>query len=148
MKKKDVDTPPYMNGNAVDRVASFKFPGTFSTWDLIWTFNTSVAIESYFSTTLSWASHGILVMYKSISAADTEALQRFLKTAERLTASLFTTLNNIFTSPSLQMSCYALKVSSHPANQLLQLLPSGKHTDPLKQAPHDSWMPFCFTPEP
>lgn len=30
-KKKDVDTPPYMNGNAVGRVASFKFPGTFIT---------------------------------------------------------------------------------------------------------------------
>lgn len=40
------------------------------------------------------------------------------------------------------MSRYALKDSSHPANHLLQLLPSGKHTEPLKQAPHYFFMLF------
>lgn len=78
-------------------------------------------------------------MYKSICAADTKALQRFRKPAERLGASLLTPLNNIFTSRSVRMSCSALKDSFHPANHLLQVLPSGKHTDPLKQAPHDSF---------
>lgn len=140
----------YFNGNAMSRVTSFKFLRTFITEALIWIFNTNVKPKSsstFFSNTQMSISQHHSKVHEHLSSGHRGSAET-PTTAEPLAASLFTTLNNIFTSRSLQMSCYALKDSSHPANHLLQLLPSGKHTHPLKQAPHHSSVLFCFTPEP
>ena len=136
---------------AVERVSSFKFLGTHISEDLSWSTNTSSLVKKahqrlYFLRTLkkNHLSTGILsnfyrcaiesiltncvtVWYGNCSVAGRKALQRVVKTAQRITGTPLPAIEDVHRKRCLWRACSILKDTSHPANQLFQLLPSSRH---------------------
>ena len=149
-KKQDTHTPLHINGEAVERVSSFKFLGTHISENLSWAINTTAIVKKaqqwlYFLRTLrkvnlsqqhlrsfyrcsieSVLTYGILSWYGSSSAADRKSLQRIIKTAQNIINQQLPTMDTIFNSRCLQKTHNIMKDSYHPANYLFELLPSGK----------------------
>uniref|UniRef100_A0A8C5BDP5 Alkylated DNA repair protein AlkB homologue 8 N-terminal domain-containing protein n=1 Tax=Gadus morhua TaxID=8049 RepID=A0A8C5BDP5_GADMO len=68
----------------------------------------------------------ITAWYGSCSAADRKALQRVVKTAERITGSHLPSVQGIYNSRCLRKAKKILKDNSHPGYGLFSLLPSGR----------------------
>ncbi|KAI3355958.1 hypothetical protein L3Q82_017150 [Scortum barcoo] len=107
--KRETHDPIHINGMAVERVSSFKFLGIHISENLSWTANTSSLIKKahqrlFFLRTLkknhlstailgnfyrcaieSILTNCITVWYGNCSVADRKALQRVVKTAQRIT---------------------------------------------------------------
>ncbi|KAI3375823.1 hypothetical protein L3Q82_003746 [Scortum barcoo] len=133
---------------AVERVSSFKFLGTHISENLSWTANTSSLIKKahqrlFFLRTLKknhlstailgnfYRCAGILtncitVWYGNCSVADPKALQRVVKTAQRITKTPLPVIEDVQKKRCLRRAHSILKDSSHPAHTLFQLLPSRK----------------------
>ncbi|KAI7801979.1 hypothetical protein IRJ41_021014, partial [Triplophysa rosa] len=142
--------PIHINGMAVERVPSFKFLGTHISEDLSWTTNTSSLVKKahqrlFFLRTLkkNQLSSAILVnfyrcavesiltncvtaWYGSCSVAERKALQRVVKTAQRITGTPLSAIEDIQRKRCLRRARGILKDSSHPAHRLFSLLPSGR----------------------
>ncbi|MCJ8732086.1 hypothetical protein PDJAM_G00206930 [Pangasius djambal] len=148
-KEKSVPLDPiHINGMAVERVSSFKFLGTHISENLSWSTNTSSLIKKahqrlFFLRTLkknhlsadilsnfyrcaieSILTNCITVWYGNCSAADRKALQRVVKTAQRITKTPLPAIEVVQKQRCLRRACNILKDSSHPAHSLFQLLPS------------------------
>ncbi|CAM4663487.1 unnamed protein product [Leuciscus chuanchicus] len=140
----------HINGMAVERVSSFKFLGTQISADMSWTTNTSCLVKKahqrlFFlrtlrknqlsSTTLvnfyrcaieSILTNCATVWYGSCSVAERKALQRVVKTAQRITGTPLPAIEHIQRKHCLHRARSILKDSSHPAHRLFSLLPSGR----------------------
>ncbi|XP_072557584.1 protein phosphatase methylesterase 1-like isoform X2 [Paramormyrops kingsleyae] len=138
--------PLVINGEVVERVSTFKFLGTYMSEDLMWTNNTYCLIRKaqqrlYFLRVLRKINlpHHLLVSFYHCSIESVltygtaealqltkNALQRVIRTAEKLTNTPLPTLESIFTSRCFRKTTNIIKDSSHPAHSLFQLLPSGR----------------------
>ncbi|XDV19455.1 hypothetical protein PO909_024925 [Leuciscus waleckii] len=132
------------------RVSSFKFLGTHISADMSWTPNTSCLVKKahqrlFFLTTLrknqlsstilvnfyrcaieSILTNCATVWYGSCSVAERKALQRVVKTAQRITGTPLPAIEHIQRKRCLHRARNILKDSSHPAHRLFSLLPSGR----------------------
>ncbi|KAI5617008.1 gastrula zinc finger protein XlCGF28.1-like, partial [Silurus asotus] len=140
----------HINGMAVERVSSFKFLGIHISADLSWNINTSSLVKKahqrlFFLRTLkknqlssdilvnfyrcaveSILTSCVTVWYGSCSAAERKALQRVVKTAQRITGTPLPAMEDIQKKRCLRRARSILKDSSHPAHRLFTLLPSGR----------------------
>ncbi len=132
----------------VERVSSFKFLGTHILEDLTWTTNTSSLVKKahqrlFFLRTLKknhlspaivvnfyrCAIESILtncVWYGNFSVADCKALQRVVKTAQRITGTPLPAIEDVQRKRCPRRARSILKDSSHPNHSLFSLLPSGR----------------------
>ncbi|XP_053084024.1 uncharacterized protein LOC128317209 [Pangasianodon hypophthalmus] len=156
-KEKSVPHDPiHINGMAVERVSSFKFLGTHISENLSWSTNTSSLIKNahqrlFFLRTLkknrlsadilsnfyrcaieSILTNCITVWYGNCSVADRKALQRLVKTAQRITKTPLPAIEVVQKKRCLCRARNILKDSSHPAHSLFQLLPSRRRYRSLK----------------
>uniref|UniRef100_A0A8C1TE67 Reverse transcriptase domain-containing protein n=1 Tax=Cyprinus carpio TaxID=7962 RepID=A0A8C1TE67_CYPCA len=155
-KKGSTHDPIYINGMVVERVSSFKLLGTTISEDLSWPTNTSSLVKMahhrlFFLRTLkknqlssailvnfyrcaieSILTSCITVWYGNCSAADRKALQRLLKTAQRITGTPLPAIEDIHRKRCLRQTCSILKDSSHPDHRLFKLLPSRRRSRSLR----------------
>ena len=148
--------PHHSSSLCVEKVATFKFLGTYFSEDLTWTQNTHCLISKaqqqlyflravrklnlpqqlllsfYHCSVESVLTYGILVWYGSSSAADKKALQRAIKAAQKITKTHLPTLEDIFNSCCLQKATDILQDPSHLAHHLFELLPSGRRYRAVK----------------
>ncbi len=66
------------------------------------------------------------VLFGNCSAADRKALQRVVKSAQRITGSSFTTIEDIYSKSCRDRAASIIKDSLHPAHRLFPPLPSGR----------------------
>ena len=155
-KKGSTHDPIHINGMVVERVSSFKFLGTTISEDLSWTTNTSSLVKKahqrlFFLRTLkknqlssaivvnfyrcaieSILTSCITVWYGNCSVADRKALQRVVKTAQRITGTPLPAIEDIQRKRCLCQARSILKDSSHPDHGLFDLLPSGRRFRTLR----------------
>uniref|UniRef100_A0A3P9IWZ8 Reverse transcriptase domain-containing protein n=1 Tax=Oryzias latipes TaxID=8090 RepID=A0A3P9IWZ8_ORYLA len=157
-RKKNGSThdPIHINGMVVERVSSFKFLGTTISEELSWATNTSSLVKKahqrlFFLRTLkknqlsssilvnfyrcaieSILTSCISVWYGNCSVADRKALQRVVKTAQRITGTPLPALEDIQRKRCLRRARSILKDSSHPDHGLFNLLPSGRRFRSLR----------------
>ncbi len=149
-KKGGTHDPIHINGMVVERVSSFKFLGTHISEDLTWTTNTSSLVKKahqclFFLRTLkknhlspailvnfyrcaieSILTNCVTVWYGNCSVADRKALQRVVKTAQRITGTPLPAIEDVQRKRCLHRAHCILKDSSHPDHRLFNLLPSGR----------------------
>ncbi|TWW61216.1 uncharacterized protein LOC130525978 [Takifugu flavidus] len=130
--------PSHINGMAVERVSSFKFLGTHISENLSWTTNTSSIIKKahqrlFFLRTLrknqlssavlvnfyrcaieSILTNCVSVWYGSCTIAEHKALQRVVKTAQRITRTTLPAIGDVQRKRCLHRARSILKDSSHP----------------------------------
>lgn len=164
-KQHPTHTPLTINGSAVESVKSTKFLGVHITDDLTWTTNTTSLVKkaqtrlhflrrmrradlptSALTTFYRGAIESILtsslsVWHGSCSAADKKALQRVVRTAEKIIRSPQPTIQDLYTSHCSKRATNIIKDTTHPAHKLFALLPSGKryrsmrcHTNRLRNS--------------
>ncbi|KAI5619394.1 gastrula zinc finger protein XlCGF28.1-like [Silurus asotus] len=145
----------HINGMAVERVSSFKFLGIHISADLSWNINTSSLVKKahqrlFFLRTLkknqlssdilvnfyrcAVESDCVTVWYGSCSAAERKALQRVVKTAQRITGTSLPAMKDIQKKRCLRRARSILKDSSHSAHRLFTLLPSGRRYSSISTA--------------
>ena len=142
--------PIHIEGAAVERVSNFKFLGVYIKDDLTWSMQAGSAVKTaqkrlyflrrlkkfgmsaktiinfYRCTIESILSGCITAWYGSCSAADRKALQRVVKTAERITGSHLPSVQGIYNTRCLRKARNIVKDHSHPGYGILKLLPSGR----------------------
>ncbi|KAL1006621.1 hypothetical protein UPYG_G00074580, partial [Umbra pygmaea] len=142
--------PIHIDGAEVERVSEFKFLGVLISDDLTWSRQTSSAtktaqkclyflrrlkkfgmsarilINFYRCTIESILSGCITAWYGSCSAADRKALQRVVKSAERIIGCCLPSVQGIYHKRCLRKTQNILKDHSHPGRALFLLLPSGR----------------------
>ncbi|KAK3534905.1 hypothetical protein QTP70_001990 [Hemibagrus guttatus] len=150
----------HINGMAFERVSSFKFLETHISEDLSWITNTVLVKKAhqhlFYLNTLkkNHLSSAILVnfyrcaiesiltncitvweweWYGNCSVADCKALQREVKTAQRVIGTPLPAIEDIQKKRYLRRAHSILKDSSHPAHSLFKLLPSRR----LQKEPPD-----------
>ena len=155
-EKGDTHTPIHINGMVVERVSSFKFLGTHISENLSWTTNTSSLVKKahqrlFFLRTLrknhlsadilgnfyrcaieSILTNCITVWYGNCSVADRKALQRVVKTAQRITGTPLPAIEDVQRKRCLRRARSILKDPSHPNHRLFQLLPSRRRFRSLR----------------
>lgn len=149
-KKQTVHNPLTINGSAVESVKSTKFLGVHITDDQTWSTNTISLVKkaqqrlhflrrlrradlppSALTTFYRGAIESILtsslsVWYGSCSAADQKALQRVVRTAEKITRSPQPAIQDLYPSRCRKRTTNIIKDTTHPAHKLFTPLPSGK----------------------
>uniref|UniRef100_A0AAX7TU86 Alkylated DNA repair protein AlkB homologue 8 N-terminal domain-containing protein n=1 Tax=Astatotilapia calliptera TaxID=8154 RepID=A0AAX7TU86_ASTCA len=151
----DPHPPIYIKGMAVERVSSFKFLGVDISEDLIWTTNCSklvkkahqrlflrtlrknhlssdILVNFYHCTIESILTNCITVWYGNCSASDRKALQRVVKTAQRIPGAQLPAINDIYRKRCLKRPGKIIKDPSHPSHGLFILLPSGRRYRSLR----------------
>ncbi|KAK2899349.1 hypothetical protein Q8A73_012478 [Channa argus] len=137
----------HINGTAVERVSSYKFLGIHISEDLSWTINTSSLVKKahqrlFFLRTLkktrlssdilvnfyrcaieSILTNCVTVWYGSCTVAERKALQRVVKTAQRITGTTLPAMDDVQRKRCLCRAHNIYKDSSHPAHRLITLLP-------------------------
>ncbi|XP_050959599.1 NACHT, LRR and PYD domains-containing protein 12-like [Labeo rohita] len=140
----------HINGMAVEPVSSFKFLGTHISEDLSWTTNTSslvreanqglfflrtlkknqlslaILVNFYCCTIESILTNCVTVWYGGCSVAEGKALQRVVKTAQRIIGTPLPAIEDIQKKHCMRRARSILKDDSHPAHKLFSLLPSGR----------------------
>ncbi|KAL0200139.1 hypothetical protein M9458_003326, partial [Cirrhinus mrigala] len=134
--------PIHINGMAVEPVSSFKFLGTHISEDLFWTTNTSslvkkahqclfflrtlkknqlcsaILVNVYRCTIESILTNCVTVWYGSCSVAERKALQRVVKTAQRIIGTPLPAIEDIQKKHCMRRARSILKDYSHPAHKL------------------------------
>ncbi|KAL0195028.1 hypothetical protein M9458_008600 [Cirrhinus mrigala] len=134
--------PIHINGMAVEPVSSFKFLGTHISEDLSWTTNTSslvkkahqrlfflrtlkknqlssaILVNFYRCTIESILTNCVTVWYGSCSVAERKALQRVVKTAQRIIGTPLPAIEDIQKKHCMRRARSILKDDSHPAHKL------------------------------
>lgn len=140
---------PYTSKETWWRVNDFKFLGINISQDLKWQMNTVTLVKRshqrlYFLRSLRRANvsqplllsiyrcavesiltYGILVWFTSCTVAERRALQGIIKTAQRITNANLPSLDDIYKAQCLRRAIN-IKDTSHPANHLFTMLPSGR----------------------
>ena len=134
----------------MESVKSTKFLGVHITDDLTWTINTKSLVKkaqtrlhflrrmrtadlptSALTTFYRGAIESILtsslsVWHSSCSVADKKALQRVVRTAEKIIRSPQPAIQDLYHSHCYKRAVNIIKDPTHPAHKLFSLLPSGK----------------------
>ncbi|KAI5608791.1 gastrula zinc finger protein XlCGF28.1-like, partial [Silurus asotus] len=165
--------PVNINGTEVEQVSSFKFLGVHISEDLSWQQNTSALVKKkaqqrlYFLRSLkkSYLSPGILtcfyrciiesiltnsitVWYGGSTVCERKALQRVVKTAQRITGTQIPAVKHLHHSRCLRKAHSIIKDSSHPSHKLFNLLPSQRRYRNLHTRTsrfRDSFFPSTIT---
>ena len=133
----------------MERVSSFRFLGVNISDDLSWTHNTSTLVKKahqrlfflrrlkkvhlspqilvnfYRCTIKSILTNCITVWYGNCSVSNRKALQRVVKTAQRITGSSLPSIESVQSKRCLRRARSIVKDWSHPSHRLFTLLPSG-----------------------
>ena len=152
----DPHPPIHIKGTAVERVSSFKFLGVHISEDLIWTTNCSklvkkahqrlfflrtlrknhlssdILVNFYRCTIESILTNCITVWYGNCSASDRKALQRVVKTAQRIAGAPLPAIKDIYRKRCLKRAGKIIRDPSHPSHGLFTLLPSGRRYRSLR----------------
>lgn len=147
---RSLPAPLCIGGTSVEVVPSFKYLGIHIDHDLTWHTNTMSVIKKanqrlYFLRRLKRAGLSTAVLtsfyrgavesiltscatvwFGNCSAADRKALQRVVKSVQRITGSSFPTIEDIYSSRCWDRAASILKDSFHPAYGLFTPLPSGR----------------------
>lgn len=148
-RKHNADLDPlYISRECVESVHTFKFLGVHIFEDFSWSPNTTATIKKeqqrlhflrvfsrngverkllvafYWVTVESVLSYCITVWYVGCSAADKKALQRLIRTAEKITGYPLPSLENFAISHYLSRAKNIVKDPSHPGHHQFELLPS------------------------
>lgn len=151
------DHPPLtIDGAAVERVNSTKFLGVHISEDLSWTTNTASLAKKaqqrlYFLRKLKWArapppilttfyrgtiesilSSCITVWGGSYTDYNRRALQRIVRTAERIIGVSLPSLQDLYTTRLTRKATMIANDATHPVHCLFSLLPSGKRYRSLR----------------
>jgi hypothetical protein len=151
-----IHTPIHINGAEVERVTNFKFLGVHISQDLSWSLNTSTLIKKaqqrlfflrklkkaglspqilrnfYRCTVESIHTNCFRVWYGNCTMADRKALQRVVKTAQKIIGTSLPALTDLHHSRCLQRANKILKDHTHPSHALFSLLPSGRRYRSLR----------------
>ncbi|CAI5695096.1 unnamed protein product [Oreochromis niloticus] len=152
----DPHPPIHIKGTAVERVNSFKFLGVHISEDLTWTTNCSklvkkahqrlfflrtlrknhlssdILVNFYRCTIESILTNCITVWYGNCSASDRKALQRVVKTAQRIAGAPLPAIKDIYRKRCLKRAGKIIRDPSHPSHGLFTLLPSGRRYRSLR----------------
>ncbi|XP_056586110.1 uncharacterized protein LOC130407337 isoform X2 [Triplophysa dalaica] len=152
VRKEEPPTTHWLNGGVHYgvHITCFKFLGTHISENLSWTTNTSclvkkahqhlfflrtlkknklsstILVNFYHCTIESILTNCVTVWYGNCSVAERKALQRVVKTAQRITGTTLSSIEDIQKKRCLHRARSILKDSSHPAHRLFTLLPSGR----------------------
>ncbi|TWW76323.1 putative RNA-directed DNA polymerase from transposon BS [Takifugu flavidus] len=161
-RKTDIHPPIHINGAAVERVSSFKFLGIHLSQDLTWTTNCSslvkkahqrlfslrtlkkhhlssdVLVNFYRCTIESILTSCVTVWYGNCSASDRKALQKVVKTAQRIAGASLPAIEDIYRRRCHRRAKKVSKDSCHPAHGLFTLMPSGRRYRSLRTKPAGS----------
>ncbi|XP_072094357.1 uncharacterized protein [Mobula birostris] len=153
--KSHTHIPIYINGTVMDRVSSLKLLGVHISEDLTWSLNSAILMKKaqqrlyflwsikkahlcprilmdfYHCTIESIITECILVSYGSCTVSDRKALQRVVKTAQRIIGTQLLTVENIYHKRCLGRVKSIIKDASHPNYGLFTLLPSGRRSRSL-----------------
>ncbi|KAI4885125.1 hypothetical protein NFI96_011804 [Prochilodus magdalenae] len=140
----------------VECVSNFKFLGVHISEDLTWSLNSStmvkkaqqrlyflrslkkahlcprILVDFYRCTIESILTNCISVWYGSCSASDRKALQRVVKTAQRITGTQLPTTESVYQKHCLSRARSIIKDPSHPNHEPFTLLPSGRRYRSLR----------------
>ncbi|KAI4890520.1 hypothetical protein NFI96_010035, partial [Prochilodus magdalenae] len=86
-----------------------------------------ILVDFYRCTIESILTNCISVWYGSCSASDRKALQRVVKTAQRITGTQLPTIESVYQKRCLSRARSIIKDPSHPNHELFTLLPSGRY---------------------
>ena len=149
-KKTSAITPLSINGEDVEQVTSFKFLGTTISKDLSWKAHIDNATKKarqrlfflrelnkfrvgqqilstfYRSVIESILTFSITVWFGNVSAKDMDKMNKVIKNASRIIGTEVSSLSEIYDKRIIRRAVNTLRDTDHPANQLLQLLPSKK----------------------
>ena len=149
-------TPIRINGTEVERVTSYRFLGVHISEDLSWTLNSSKLIKKahqrlFFLRKLKKAhlspqilvnfyrciiesilTNCVTVWYGNCSVSDRKALQRVVKTAQRIIGSSLPSIEAVQSKRYLRNARGICKDCSHPNHRLFTLLPSGRRYRSLR----------------
>ncbi|KAI5608469.1 gastrula zinc finger protein XlCGF28.1-like [Silurus asotus] len=164
--------PVNINETEVERVSSFKFLGVHISEDLTWQQNKSALVKKahqrlYFLRSLkkSHLSLGILtsfyrcitesiltnsitVWYGGSTVCERKALQRVVKTAQRITGTQLPAIEHLHHSRCLRRAHSIIKDSSHPSHKQFNLLPSRRRYRNLRTRTSRFWeRPRFFRPD-
>ncbi|KAJ8346612.1 hypothetical protein SKAU_G00280130 [Synaphobranchus kaupii] len=87
---------------------------------------TQVLTNFYTCTIESILTYSLTSWFGSSTTQDQKVLQRVVKTAQNITGSKLTSIQDIFHKRSIKKTCNIIRGSSHPAHTIFRLLPSGK----------------------
>ena len=163
--------PLSIQGEQVEKVASVKFLGTLISEDCSWSANSAALVKKanqrlyflrvlrrqqvqqrllvdfYRATIESILTNGISVWFAACTAGDRHALQRVVRTAEKVIGCPLPPIETIAATRSLDRAKRILADSSHPAHTIFERLPSGRRyrslacrTNRLK----DSFFPWAI----
>uniref|UniRef100_A0A669AWP5 Reverse transcriptase domain-containing protein n=1 Tax=Oreochromis niloticus TaxID=8128 RepID=A0A669AWP5_ORENI len=149
-RKKAEIQPLFINGDCVERVASFHFLGVNIEENLSWSVNTSELLKKaqqrlYFLRILRWnnitqrllvsfyrasiesvLTYCICIWYTSCTVAQRKALQGVINTAQKITGCPLPMLEDLHNTRCLKKAQNIIKDTSHPGHSLFELLPSGR----------------------
>ena len=139
-----------IKGVEVERVTHFQFLGTTIHESLSWDLNTNIKISKahqrlhflrqlrkfkvsqsamihfYRSIIESILTFSILVWYGNTTTRDQTRLERVVRRASKITGANLPSLSSIFSSRVIRKARKIIADPSHPAHNLIHLLPSGK----------------------
>ena len=147
-KKKSPIRPLYINGEIIETVDSFKFLGTIISNDLKWEQNVDklvkkanqrlfflrqlrrfgvkkeILMQFYRSVVESILTFSIVVWYGNTTEKQKTSLNRVVKSAAKIVGETLPTLSSLYLQRVNSRAQKIIKDSSHPANNLFQLLRS------------------------
>ena len=143
-------TPLEINGELVEQVDSFRFLGTVISSDLSWDQNTepivkkcqqrlhflrqlkkfrlnqAILVQFYRATVESILCFSVTVWFSGASARDKDQLERIVRQASRIVGCELPSIASLYISRLVRRVRGIVSDSSHPANHLFELLPSGR----------------------
>ena len=149
-------SPLLINGEEVERVDSFKFLGTTISHDLAWTPHIIAAVKKarqrmyflrqlnkfrvnqmilstfYRSVIESILTFSITVWFGNTTKKDKSMINKIIRNASKIIHNDMTSLEEIYEKRTVRRALNTIKDADHPANALLQLLPSEKRLRSLK----------------
>lgn len=142
--------PPYIHGEEVDKVDSFKVLGVHISADLTWTTKSPnrwgrpnrglkqahlphhLMINFYSSAIKSILKYCCQVWFSTCTKENRTDLQWVVRVAERIINTSQPLLKDIYSSRLQKKTSCIVKASAHPGHHLFSLLPSGKRQRLIK----------------
>ena len=145
-----------INGEVVEQVETFRFLGTIISSDLSWDKNiqatvkkcqqrlhflrqlkkfrlSSKIMEQFYRATIeSIMCFSISVWYSGANAKDTAQLERIVKQASRVVGCDLPSIASLYDTRLVRRARSIIRDTTHPANPLFELLPSGKRFRALR----------------
>lgn len=155
-KNRPVLSPLIIDGQAVERVSSFKFLGTTICQSLKWEVNTNIIISKahqrlhflrqlrrfgvarvamlqfYRATVESVLAFSITVWYSSSTSSERKQLERVVRSASKIIGQTIPSIASIYATRANHKAQKVLDDPSHPARYLFKSLPSGRRVQSLR----------------